>query len=272
MSSDTELLRVVNSSGFPLQIAIQNAIEKMHSEWRVAHREHAWRNSEDGTCGFIDIVLQHRTNSDSLVIECKRSHNTQWLFLSHSDSNKHWHQTKVWATYYVGTELKHFGWVDLSVTPATAEAQFCCVRGQTPNSGNTQLERIASELVSSTEALAIEERNYHITNSGHPRLYFNVIVTTAELRFVKYEASSLSVDTGTLANAEFEEVPYLRVRKQFSSRPEPFSNHQLQSMSDPDCLRESTVFVVNAAHFTDFLRDLNLLDIDFTDFRRTAQG
>lgn len=267
MAAESDALRAVNSSGFPLQIALQNAVESAQSPWKVMHKEHAWRNSLDGGNGFIDLVVQHRETQDSVVVECKRVQDSTWFFLDHGGSAKERRQCKVWATYFEAGKLEHFGWTDISVQPWTAQAQFCCVRGQSSNNGNTFLERVASELVSSTEALAMEERNYPHFLVGQPRLYFNVIVTTAELQFAEFDPNALSLDTGTLANANFQVMPYLRVRKQLSTHPEPLTAQQLNSRGDPDQFRENTVFVVTARHFVEFLRKLDVTEIDFNSFR-----
>lgn len=267
MVTDQDALRVVNSSGFPLQIAVHNAVESAQLPWRFVHKEHAWRNDLDGGYGFIDLVVQHSETRDNVVVECKRVQDSTWYFLDHGGAATARLQCKAWSTYFEGENLKHFGWADFAVQPSTPQAQFCCVRGQSSNSGNTFLERVAGELVSSTEALALEERNYPRPPGGQPRLYFNVIVTTAELQFAEFDAGALSLDSGTLANANFHVVPYLRVRKQFSTHPEPLTAQQLSFRSDPDQFRENTVFVVTARHFGDFLRELAVNEIDFTSFR-----
>lgn len=267
MATDSDALRIVNSSGFPLQIAVQNAVESAQLPWKVVHKEHAWRNDLDGGSGFIDLVVQNYRTQDTVVVECKRVQDSTWYFLNHEGTARDRRQCKAWATYFETEILKYFGWTDIQVQPWTPQAQFCCVRGQSSNNGNTFLERIAGELVSSTEALAIEERNYPHLRGGQPRLYFNVIVTTAELQFVEFDPKTMSLDTGTLANANSQVVPYLRVRKQFSTHPEPLTAQHLNSRSDPDQLRENTVFVVTARHFVEFLRALDVEEIDFASLR-----
>lgn len=259
MNDDQDLLKWVNSSGFPLQIAVQHLVEQSN-DWLVRHKEHAWRNPADGMSGFIDIVLQHRSTKDLLVIECKRVQHAAWLFLSHTGENKRRRHCKVWATKFEEPASHFFGWTDVSIPLETPEAQFCCVRGQSSNDKNTLLERIAGELVSATEALAQEERHYRQQSVDSCRLYINVIITTADLYFTSYDKKNLNLENGSLESADFHQVPYLRVRKQFSMRGTPLTPEDWQQKSDVDYNRENTVFVVQAQHLLDFLRELDIAD------------
>src|SRR3569832_2512276 len=51
----------VNSSGFPLQIAVMNCVDDSYDAhgWRTLYAEHSWRNSNNEETGFIDLVLAH---------------------------------------------------------------------------------------------------------------------------------------------------------------------------------------------------------------------
>ena len=259
---DAELLRVINGSGFPLQIALQNAVESSVPGWKVSHREHAWSNPNSGQSGFIDFVVRSDETSDSVVVECKRVQNASWLFLGHTGSPKPTEVFNTWATVFPEARPPYFGWVDLRVPLPTPEAHFCCVRGQSSNDKNTFLERVAAELVSSTEALATEEREYRNDSRESCRLYFNVVVTTANLYFAEFNKESLSLEDGTLERATFHRVPYVRVRKQFSMQVKPLTQEDFHSHQDPDVRRENTIFVVEASHFVKFLQDLKIAKIN----------
>lgn len=262
MNADQDLLRVINGSGFPLQIAVQHLVEQGDVGWRVRHKEHAWSNPTDGLSGFIDVVLQNSETNDSLVFERKRVQNAAWLFLSHTGALKSRLHCKVWATIFKGKNPHFFGWTDVALPLETPEAQFCCLRGQSSNDKNTFLERVAGELVSATEALAREERDFRNDARESCRLYFNVIVTTAQLYFAAYDKSSLNLEDGSLANAEFHRVPYLRVRKQFSMRPVALTPTDWHRQDDVDYRRENSLLVVEAVHLLDFLRELKVNDIN----------
>lgn len=267
MSADDDLLRVINGSGFPLQIAVQHLVEQHGTEWQIRHREHAWSNPKDGLSGFIDVVLEHRHTKDSLVIECKRVQNAAWLFLSHTGTLKSRLHSKVWATAFKDQLLHHFGWTDVSIPLETPEAQFCCLRGQSSNDKNTFLERVAGELVSATEALAHEERDYRNKQDESCRLYINVIVTTAPLYFATYNTASLDLESGSLTNAAFHQVPFLRVRKQFSMRHTALTPDDWQRQENIDYRRENTIFVVEAINLENFLKQLNAENIDIHSLR-----
>jgi hypothetical protein len=262
MNANQDLLRVINGSGFPLQIAVQHLIEQNGAGWKVQHKEHAWSNPSDGLSGFIDVVLKNSETDDSLVLECKRVQNAAWLFLSHMGALKSRQHSKVWATIFKEENEHFYCWADVAIPLETPEAQFCCVRGQSANDKNTFLERVAGELVSATEALAREERDFRNDKMESCRLYLNVIVTTAQLYFASYDKSSLNVEDGSLTNADFHRVPYLRVRKQFSMRPVALTPADWHRNDDVDYRRENTIFVVEAVHLLDFVRELKVKDVN----------
>lgn len=258
--TDPELLRIANDSGFPLQIALQHLVNGATAThgWRVCHSEHAWTNPADSQSGFIDLVVRDQHDCANFVIECKRVRNATWLFLNSSGSAKPRRHSKSWVTRCRGGQIDKFGWNEVPIDPATQEAQYCAVRGQSTNDKNTFLERVAGELVSSTEALAVEERDYHRENEDSLRFYFNAIVTTARLKVAEFDPSHLSVTDGTLTDAIFHEVPFVRVRKQFSMRPANLTQADWLRRDDPDYRRENTVFVINADSLNDFLAKFDI--------------
>lgn len=260
MATDPEILRIANDSGFPLQIAIQQSVAAatgVHG-WRVQHSEHAWRNPADEQSGFIDLVLRDRHDFARVVIECKRVRNAVWLFFNSAGTAKPRRHSKAWVTHYSNGQFNAFGWHEVPIDPSTPEAQFCAVRGQTTNDKNTFLERVSGELISAVEAIALEERDYRRENQDSTRMYFNVIVTTATLKFAEFDVNHLSVTDGTLQEAVIQDVPFVRVRKQFSMRPANLSSADWLRHDDPDYRRENTVFVVQADKLNEFLQNFDI--------------
>jgi len=205
MVTDPELLRLANESGFPLQIAIEHVVRQTSAAhgWQVRHSEHAWHNPADGQSGFIDLVLSDSNGFAYAVVECKRVRNTTWLFFAGTGSLARRYHCRAWATHYRNGSFNAFGWFEVSIDPATPEANFCAVRGQSTNDRNTLLERVAGELISSTEALALAERDYRRQEAESLRLYFNVIVTTATLKVAEFDTAHLSIADGTITEASF---------------------------------------------------------------------
>jgi len=268
MPADPELLRVANDSGFPLQIAIQQSVHASSQAhgWKVVHAEHAWVNPADDKSGFVDLVLRDRHSFASLVVECKRVRNTTWLFLNTKGSTENRRHCKAWTTHHKDGQFNAFGWFDVQIDPSTPEANFCAVRGQNTNDKNTFLERIAGELISSTEAIALEERDYRRENMESLRMYFNVVVTTAKLAIANFDPANLSTADGTLSQADFTEVPFVRVRKQFSLRPAHLTPKDWARHDDPDYRRENTVFIVQADRLNQFLTQFDIPNSSFRQF------
>jgi hypothetical protein len=56
---DTELLKLINGSGFPFQMAAKERIQSTSDAhgWEVVAEEHPWRHPSAGSAGFVDLVL-----------------------------------------------------------------------------------------------------------------------------------------------------------------------------------------------------------------------
>src|SRR4051794_19366373 len=68
---EEDLLKVVNGSGFLLQLAVEYAVtsqELGYPPWEVVVREHPWLDGDRSR--FVDLVIGRP--SLRLVIECKR--------------------------------------------------------------------------------------------------------------------------------------------------------------------------------------------------------
>lgn len=248
----------VDRSGFPLQLAIANQVKKNLSYWTVLYEEHQWSN--DKTDGFIDLVLEDQNRTWLMNVECKRVQNSSWIFLLDRDSKITQSSTRLWVSYRSSEKvMEFFDWVDIPMAPECEESTFCVVPGQDSKS-TPMLERVASSVVLSTEALAKDEAvslDYFYSNL---RMYQNVIVTTAELQTCHMDVGSIDISTGKIKeDTKFNVVPFVRFRKQLGATTS--DNHKVQHGRDVEKLisqRESTVFVVNSAHFLDFLSSCEL--------------
>lgn len=236
---EDKLRNNLNSSGFPFQIAVESAISNI-AGWKASHREYPWHNKDTGQNGFIDIIAGK--NSVKLVIECKRVRDAEWIFLC-SPRNIDRSHARFWIDKAGGRE-QAVGWYDGQVEPPSPEADFCAVMGQ--DHRKPLLENIASELISSTEAYAVEESPFF---AGIPMsmCYFPVIITTAKLYICKVDPSDIEMESGEIKNPKFEAVPFVRFRKSLTTAPPRFAIER--RIGHPEELaeaRERTVFVLNA--------------------------
>jgi len=259
--TNSEALKIANDSGFPLQIAVERQVSDTSWQhgWAVRYVEHAWSNELDQKSGFIDIVLQGRNRSTFLVVECKRVREATWLFMhSKGESNSRRH-AKSWVSHAIaGGQFKHFGWHDMAVDPSSPEAIYCAMRGQSASDRTSLLERVGGELVSATEALANEERDLRPLSSNSIRFYFNVIVTTADLKIVKFDPRAISLADGTLPDGQIEDVPFVRFRKQLATRAEKLTPEDFKNQHDVAYAKQNTVFVVRAEALVQFLNEFEV--------------
>jgi hypothetical protein len=264
---DDKLKQIANSSGFPLQIGLENLVNgtSIDHGWKVLYKEHPWESSYSNNSGFIDLVLTYRDNISIMIIECKRVQDSNWIFMLPSDNQARRRQAKVWISRFNTGGKNYFDWYDITASPPSPESEFCVVHGQ-DNKSKPMLERIAAGLVDATESLAREEYEFYKPENIYTRLYFNVIVTTADLKLCSFDAGKVSLDTGMIEEAEFRSVPFVRFRKCLSTKPVDQLHLAERSPYHLTRAKENTVFIVNASHFSEFLKEIELENTLFRNF------
>lgn len=125
------------------------------------------------------------------------------------------------------------------------------------------LERLAAESSEATEAFAKEDAPLLLGKNDCARVYFSVIVTTAELVLCEVLSEAISLTSGTVDEASFSTVPYVRFRKQFSIDRNAYSNSE--TFGSPFVKKENTVLVVNSDHLLKFLDDYDVSDTSFAN-------
>jgi hypothetical protein len=243
--------KIADSSGFPLQILIADIVHKSN-KWRVVLEEHPWVSDVTQSEDFIDIIIQGEDKDfQAMVIECKRVRQTKWVFIIPDYSSKKTNNFRIWESRYADSRWQFFGYFDDHADPESYESKFCAIEGQT-NGRKTLLERTASALVDSVEALAEQEKS--LKRSQHhsfSRVYIPVIVTTAELSVAFVDPPSISLKEGSLSpETVCEPVSYIRFRKSLSGRIVPALH---ESLEDAHKATARSVFVVTAEGFAEFL-------------------
>jgi hypothetical protein len=260
-----KLVDDVNRSGFPLQIGIANHIQDTQREhgWIVGYKEHAWRNAADEAEGFLDLGIRNRHGTSTLVLECKRVLDASWVFLIDDEKQLKRRQTKAWVNHFdgVGDRLSYSGWLDLAGEPESPKSDFCVVSSTKEGRTSQTIEPMSAHLLSSTEAVAIEDAPIQLKTKHSLSMYFSAIVTTATINvcFVKPDEISLKDGKFALDHAKVEEHPYVRFHKQLSTREAVVAD---DGKGDPfDAMaraKERSVFVVNALHLAKFLKEFEV--------------
>jgi hypothetical protein len=90
------------------------------------------------------------------------------------------------------------------------------------------------------------------------RVYYSVIVTTAKIKVCRFNPNDILIAEGTLSNADFETVPFIRFRKSLTTKlPSGLTPKNLtQSIK----AKERTVLVVNASNLTGLLNKWALVE------------
>jgi hypothetical protein len=247
----------INSAGFPLQIGLRHAINSTCREhgWHVLHSEHGWMNAQTHESGFIDLVVQNDPGTIVLNVECKRPQEATWQFLLPAPEDDPTGRAKFWASSISTAGTTSFDWLDSQMRPISFESEFCVVPGQDSKS-RPMLERIAAQVVASTEALAHEEADVLKRQDWlQMRVYINVIATTAKLEACKFDPAKVDLGTGKIDEVDCEEVQFIRFRKQLAPRPKTQDRLDFRSLASA---KENTVFVVQAHSFLDFLKQIRL--------------
>lgn len=244
---EDKLRKNLNSSGFPFQLAVESIIGSI-SGWKVGRREYPWHNNDTGENGFIDIIAE-KDSTSTLIVECKRVRDAEWIFLC-SPRNLDRSHARFWVNK-VGGQKEAVGWYDGQIEPSSPEAEFCAIMGQ--DHRKPLLENLASELVSATEACAVEEYPFY-EDIPMSMSYFPVIITTAELYIGEINLSDIGIETGEIKNPAFKPVPFVRFRKSLTTDPPRFAfKKEIRLPEELAEARQRTIFVLNASHIKEVL-------------------
>ena len=252
MKEDKILQKMVNSSGFLFQLAVQSEILQTatNHKWKVLSHEHPWIDLESRREGFIDLVLSSN-NTERLIIECKRSLDASWIFLMPEGSKKDIRIVRgLWIDFEVDKRILT-GWHDFKIIPESYESEFCIIRGQ-GEGDKSMLERLSRNLLNSMECFMTEELSIVKNQKFHDlRIYYPVIVTSAQLYLCHFDASKVSIEDGKLNEAHYESVPFIRFRKSLALSL--LSDSAPRNIQEANKERERTILIVNASELTNIL-------------------
>src|ERR1700722_3513847 len=120
-------LKLVNRSGYPLQIAIARAVKQGSGShgWTVLYEEHSWKGADRE--GFIDIALEHDNLQVVLIVECKRLQDAEWIFFSSKGNADLRRFARAFRVERKGGKIcPNFPiWADAPADPRSPIAEFC---------------------------------------------------------------------------------------------------------------------------------------------------
>lgn len=257
------LLRTINDSGYPLQVAVQQAISSSADQhgWQVRSSEQHWESESRSQSGFVDVIAANLSKSLYALIECKRVRDADWIVFRTDGQKSTERFAKVWLDKRNETgDAGLSGWASVALEPACPEVGFCAVRGQDTSSRTTLLERIAAEIALAAECYGRRLQPYGSKPGIFYRVFVPIIVTTAKLHMATFEAKSIQIENGTLPSADFLEVPYVRFQKQLGVVNHDNAYGLGKPSGSLEHWWENTVFVVNAAAINDLLSCLSVND------------
>jgi hypothetical protein len=269
-------LTLVNSTGFPLQLAIEHRVKESESNhgWKVTSPEHPWGGVENPR--FLDLVLSR--GAIYLAIECKRHRDGQWAFLVPDPPGRRAEKRRWYRAGHLRNEYSSDGrravssLRDFELDPVCWESSFCAVTGASEGDRTPMLDRIGAELTQGADALLQQllftrGRNDHYRHREMPEseqgIVLPVIVTSADLSVCLFDpAADVSLDRGEIGPAaKIEKVHEVRYRKSFDVVTTRTPDSQ-QRVSDLETLREyseRTVSIVAAEHLVEWLKDINVV-------------
>lgn len=259
-----ELNKLVNTSGFPFQLAVEHEVRLTHSShgWIPVVREHPWKDTEKGDSGFIDLVLEKK--HWQAVLECKRSQDAKWIFLLPKGEESNLSTFRVnWITAPEGHQIR-VGIQEYALKPSMPESQFCVVRGS-GEQGQTLLERLASTLMASIEALIAHEAAIRTASKNFVHMYVPIIVTNASLFTCVFDPGAISLKSGRIDvdQAEYAEAPFVSFRKTLRHPSE--ESAPPRDMQGENRTGERTIIVVNTEHLSALLKDIEIGRADAFD-------
>jgi hypothetical protein len=124
--TETELLKLVNDSGFPFQMSVTRRIAQSVAihKWKLVAEEHPWKHRKSNSDGFADLILRHEIDAlFRAVVECKRfKDNGKWVFLASRSALAEESRLSVFWTNVLHDQMPVYGWHDFQFTPVSPEA------------------------------------------------------------------------------------------------------------------------------------------------------
>jgi hypothetical protein len=266
---ETELLDLVNNSGFPFQMAVTSQIEQstpIH-RWKVVTEEHPWKHPESSREGFVDQIIRHEQDDVfRAVLECKRVNGDgKWVFLTPAGQKDDCTRLSIFWTCTFPERPPGRCWLDFDFTPKSPESSFCVLRGD--NNNRTMFENIADGLLPAVESIGLEEAKLSPPSSismPQTRCFLPIVITNASLYTASFDPGDLDMKSGRLPDGKssFKEVPLVRFRKSLGThatlKREIRPDGREDAIAESNRTSQRTILVLNSGSLISSLKDLML--------------
>ena len=253
MNENENLRKVLDRSGFPLQVRLEKITDDAPN-WNVDGNEIYWER--DNYSGFIDTVYSGINFPKKVISEVKKTSGGEWIFLLEKNDGSILHNFIALSS--IVKSSSNLTWDTSATDHTTHRSSFCIVNGQDKN--RPMLEGLCTNLLIATEAFAKKDIEEIIKeNRGVKNLqYIPVIITNTPLYICKYDSSAVNLKTGIIdGDAEFERVDSVAFQKPLKTTIGSEDINDLASNYKYNKAQDRTVFVVHSTAFASFLNDLD---------------
>lgn len=245
------LNKIVDKSGFPLQIKLENENE-LSPNWHVVGRELFWEM--DNHSGFIDTVYSHNRYTRKVVSEVKKTSGGEWIFISDIGSKIPLRRMMTLRKQLDRQSRGNPIWEELEMNHVKHSSAFCLVSGQ--DECNPMLERLATNLLIGTEDFAKKDLIEQIDGALYCQ-YYPVIITNTPLYLCRMNPTTVNLNTGIIeSEKEFEEIDSIVFQKPFWTKVETGKEPNYSSKYPLNVAQDRSVIIVKSSHFYEFLNDI----------------
>jgi hypothetical protein len=262
MTDPNEPLRdLLNRSGIPFQLAVENAIRTVGTRYgvEVVRREMPWAN------GFLDIVA--RRDQVLFAFECKRVEDKSWIFVISDDAKMNqsrcrleWFNGRAPAPKIPLNGHSRVFCAEWNMVEGSPESDFCIVPKGTPIGS---LEAVCRDLLLGCHDLLADEE---ISHGGEYATIVPVVITTAKLYTCRFDPAGVPIETGKLdvSAGQFTTTDLVRFRKSLVTARSNSYDSSKMVLKDWGVDRERTVFIVVPSALQRFLAGFrSFLALDF---------
>jgi len=259
-----DIIKAINHSGFPLEVAVEDTIKRSAVTWRLASSNYSIQFF--GKRGETDFILngQGKRRDTLSVIECKKAHPEYgtWVFFNEVSPVPEKRGRCLYLIEERGADGLQFGVIpydfpDIDPVPLMSQAVEVRTSGKKKLQDTERIYEACLQTLTNVFALASEMA---LDGGFSFNFVIPIIVTTAKLKIIENVEPAIDIIEGSIdaKKVKLKEVPF--VYKVFAF-PLAWQQHITRHTADSGNLmiggrfvkNRSHILIVNAGHFEEFL-------------------